>query len=109
MSGEKMNLEESALANTLIPDTLTPSQWADRCRPLSLDGEAKMYLEILSDAVDCLRYRDIQTARGQKLAREAARWLETDHQDENGQPYVTVGMCCEVLGIDLEWLRRGLR
>src|SRR5690242_3560732 len=98
-----MDLEETAIANLFNGDFITREQWSDNRRARHLTPEAELYFSILHDAVDCLRYQDKYTARAQKLAREAAKWLATDKQDENGQPYVTVGMCCEALGIDVEW------
>lgn len=99
-----MSLEDSALASLLTPDTLTPEQWADGRKARNLPPEAELYFAVLHDAVDCLRYRDIKTTRRQKLYRDAAAWLAGE-----GDPQVTVEMCCDVLDIDLEYLRRGLQ
>lgn len=99
-----MSLEDTALANLLTSDFITPEQWADGKRARNSSPEARVALALLHDAVDCLRYRDIKTSRGQKLYKEAAAWL-----DGKGDPLVTAEQCCDALDINIEYLRRGLQ
>lgn len=99
-----MGYEESALASLLTPDTLTPEQWADGRRARNQSPEARVALALLHDAVDCLHYRNIKTGHKQRLYKEAMAWLAGE-----GDPPVTAESCCEMLGWNIEYLRRGLQ
>ncbi len=98
---------DDRLAGLFQPDTLLPSQFFDRVRRRSEhDGERRLMIAVLEDAVDVYRKQvGAQDARGQQLFREAEEWIE----DADQSWLFSFQSICDVLGLDADYLRRGLR
>jgi hypothetical protein len=100
--------EDRFASNTLFtPDTLLPSQYFDRLRSRTeYDGERRLMLAILEDAVDV--YRKQAGARDRKRQRhflDAEAWIE----DTDASWIFSFENICVALGLDPEYLRGGLR
>src|SRR2546425_12704513 len=69
---------EERLGGLFTPDTLLPSQFFDRVRRrVEHDGERRLMIAVLEDAVDGYRKQaGAQEARNQQLFREAEEWIE---------------------------------
>jgi len=99
---------ESGLEQIITPHSLLPSQYADMCRSLTggpVVGEKGLMFEILSDALDCLKYRDAERRKLRKMYHEALAWITLPNSDG---ALVSFDAVCEALGIDAEYLRRGI-
>jgi len=88
------------------PDTLLPSQFFDRVRRRTEhDGERRLMIAVLEDAVDVYRKQaGTSDPRGSQLFREAEEWLE----DPDRTWLFSFQNICDVLDIDADYLRRGL-
>jgi hypothetical protein len=89
------------------PDTLLPSQFFDRVRRRTEhDGERRLMIAILEDAVDVYRKQaGTRDGRGEQLFQEAEEWIE----DGDRLWLFSFQNICDVLDIDADYLRRGLR
>ena len=98
---------EDRVQELFQPDTLLPSQYFDRIRRrASFDGERRLMVAILEDAVDV--YRKQAGARDRKrrqMFEDAEAWIESPDKSW----IFSYENICEVLGIDAEYLRKGLR
>jgi hypothetical protein len=98
---------EDRVQELFQPDTLLPSQYFDRLRRrASIDGERRLMVAILEDAVDV--YRKQAGARDRKrrqLFEDAEVWIESSEQSW----IFSYENICDMLGIDAEYLRKGLR
>jgi hypothetical protein len=98
---------EDRIQELFQPDTLLPSQYFDRIRRrASSDGERRLMVAVLEDAVDV--YRKQAGARDRKrrqLFEDAEEWIESDDQSW----IFSYQNICDVLGIDAGYLRKGLR
>jgi len=103
---EKQTLDER-LPGLFVPDTLLPIQYFEAMRRKHLlSGEKRLVLSVLEDAVDCfMKYVDASTKKGQRLFRDAEVWIAL----EDKKWVFSFDNVCEALGIDPEYLRRGLR
>jgi len=109
-SGEGQNTmewENSALGNLFVPDVLTPEQFYDsrrddsRIRPVK-----KLMMAILEDALRCFQNNaDAKGGPRKRLFSEAEQWLI----GEGGEGPFSFETVCETLGIEPQFLRRGLR
>src|SRR5213593_4821640 len=80
------------------PDTLLPSQFFDRTR--------RLMIAVLEDAVDVYRKQaGSKDARGEQLFQEAEEWIE----DTDRAWLFSFQNICDVLDLDADYLRRGLR
>jgi hypothetical protein len=97
---------EDRMAGLFQPDTLLPSQFFDRVRRRSEhDGERRLMIAVLEDAVDVYRKQaGSRDPRGQQLFREAEEWIE----DADRSWLFSFQNICDVLDIDADYLRRGL-
>ena len=97
---------EERLAGLFQPDTLLPSQFFDRVRRRTEhDGERRLMIAVLEDAVDVYRKQvGNRDPRGQQLFREAEEWIE----DADRTWLFSFQNICDVLDIDADYLRRGL-
>jgi hypothetical protein len=88
------------------PDTLLPSQFFDRMRRRSEhDGERRLMIAVLEDAVDVYRKQAGATdPRGRELFHAAEVWIE----DPDRTWLFSFQNICDVLDIDADYLRRGL-
>lgn len=90
----------------LEPETVLPSQFFDRFKiDASLQPEKRLMLAVLEDAVGTFqKYAGATTRRSRRLHAEAEEWF--------ADPDVTWPFAfrniCQALGLEPEWLRRGL-
>jgi hypothetical protein len=98
---------EDRVQELFQPDTLLPSQYFDRIRRrASADGERRLMVAILEDAVDV--YRKQAGARDRKrrqMFEDAEAWIESS---DNSWIFSYENIC-DVLSIDAGYLRKGLR
>ena len=89
------------------PDTLLPAQYLDTLRRTTfLEPEKRLMLAVLDDAINC--YRDnLFSPRGKarRLFDEAEEWIVTP----GGDRVFSFDNVCESLGLNPEYLRRGLQ
>src|SRR5919204_820315 len=97
---------DDRLAGLFQPDTLLPSQFFDRVRRRTEhDGERRLMIAVLEDAVDVYRKQaGARDARAQQLFHEAEAWIE----DSDRTWLFSFQNICDVLDIDAEYVRRGL-
>jgi len=97
---------DDRLSGLFQPDTLLPSQFFDRIRRRSEhDGERRLMIAVLEDAVDVYRKQaGNREARAQQLFLEAEQWIE----DPDRTWLFSFQNICDVLGLDASYLRRGL-
>jgi hypothetical protein len=100
---------EDRFANNglFTPDTLLPSQYFDRLRSRTdCDGERRLMLAILEDAVDVYRKQAGATDRKRRqLFLDAEAWIE----DTDTTWIFSFESICNALGLEAEYLRGGLR
>jgi hypothetical protein len=98
---------EDRVQELFQPDTLLPSQYFDRIRRrASSDGERRLMVAILEDAVDVYRKQaGARDRRRRQLFEDAEAWIESP---DRGWIFSYENIC-EVLGIDAGYLRKGLR
>jgi len=89
------------------PEVLLPSQYYELIAGRSvLEGERRLMLAILEDAVSCYqRYVTAERGRSKRLYEEAADWLFDDEQSGWVFSFESV---CSALALDPVFLRRGL-
>ena len=88
----------------LAPDVLLPAQYFARIRSVTKSRERLLWVRVLEDAADCwIRFHRSGNARHERLAIDAGRWINGTH--ESRFSFVDV---CEMLGIDPDYLRRGI-
>jgi hypothetical protein len=102
---EKETLDER-LPGLFEPDTLLPIQYFEAMRRKHLlEGEKRLILSVLEDAVECfMKCIDSSTNKGQRLFREAEEWITL----EDKHWVFSFDNVCEMLDINPEYLRRGL-
>jgi hypothetical protein len=103
---EKETLDEK-LPGLFEPDTLLPIQYFEAMRRKHLlEGEKRLVLSVLEDAVECfMKCIDSSTNKGQRLFREAEEWITL----EDKKWVFSFDNVCEMLDVNPEYLRRGLR
>lgn len=90
------------------PDLLLASQYADRVRPAAeaLSPERRLMAAVLEDAVHVYRtHAAAASARQRALFEEAEAWIESTDRSW----IFSFESICDHLGIDPDYLRRGLR
>ena len=94
------------LARILEPDTFLPSQfYGNRGLSRQLEGEKKLMLAILKDAVECLdKYRAARNSSARELYQNALEWVE----DRSTGWLFAFSNICDLLGFDPEYLRESL-
>jgi hypothetical protein len=108
--GEKMQEKETLderLPALFEPDTLLPIQYFEAMRRKHLlEGEKRLILSVLEDAVECfMKCIDAGTNKGQRLFREADEWIS--HEDKRW--VFSFDNVCDMLDINPEYMRMGLR
>ena len=103
---EKETLDER-LPALFEPDTLLPVQYFEAMRRKHLlEGEKRLILSVLEDAIECfMKCMDSATNKGQRLYREADEWIAL----EDKYWVFSFDNVCDMLDINPEYLRRGLR
>ena len=102
-----MEWENSAIGNLFVPDVLTPEQFYDSRRDDStIRPVKKLMMAILEDALRCFQNNaDAKGGPRKRLFSEAEQWLI----GEGGEGPFSFETVCETLGIEPQFLRRGLR
>jgi len=97
---------EERVTSLFQPDTLLPDQYLDTFRrKLHLEPEKKLMLAILEDAIACYqKYLFARDSKGKALFQEAEEWVE----EVNGAGVFAFDSVCETLGLNPDYLRRGL-
>lgn len=97
---------EERVTSLFQPDTLLPEQYLDTFRrKLHLEPEKKLMLAVLEDAIACYqKYVLARDSKGKSLFHEAEAWV----QDKGGEGIFTFNSICESLGLNPDYLRRGL-
>ena len=103
---EKETLDER-LPGLFEPDTLLPIQYFEAMRRKHLlEGEKRLVLSVLEDAVECfMKCIDSSTNKGQRLFREAEEWINL----EDKKWVFSFDNVCDMLDINPEYMRRGLK
>jgi hypothetical protein len=105
---EEISEERSGLSRAYFfqPDTILPFQYAELLRRKTyLEGEKRLIFAVLEDAVSCFqRHCAARDKKGRELFREAEAWI----MNENDDQVFSFSNVCESLGINPEYLRRGL-
>ena len=94
-------------ADTLFqPDTILPLQYFERMRRNAfLQGEKKLLLAVLEDAVGCFqKYSFAHDKKGRARFEDAEHWI----MEESDDGVFSFNAVCELLEIDPDYLRRGL-
>jgi hypothetical protein len=94
------------LAKVLEPDSVLPAQfYGEKGLPRQLEGEKRLMLAILKDALECLdKYREAKTSSSRDLYHNALQWI----QDKGTDWLFTFANICDLLGIDPDYLREFL-
>ena len=97
---------EERVSSLFQPDTLLPEQYLDTFRrKLQLEPEKKLMLAILEDAIACYqKYLFARDSKGKVLFEEAEQWVH----EEGGGSVFGFDSVCEALGLNPDYLRRGL-
>lgn len=98
---------EERVGELFVPDSMLPSQYFDRvARRTEYDGERRLMIAVLEDAVDVYRkLAGARDARRQQLFTDAEEWIES-----HDRAWIfSFQNICDVLGVEAEYLRRGLR
>jgi len=98
---------DERLPGMFEPDTLLPIQYFEAMHQKHLlEGEKRLILSVLEDAVDCyMKCIEATTHKGQRLFREAEEWINL----EDKHWVFSFDNVCEMLDINPEYMRRGLR
>jgi len=85
-------------------DVVLPLQFFT-ARQRQAEGEQRLMLAILNEAVDCFQKNAFATnQRRNRLFREAHDWVMSDAKHPFSFRHI-----CDVFGLDVGYLRRGLR
>ena len=97
---------EERVTSLFQPDTLLPDQYLDTFRrKLHLEPEKKLMLAILEDAIACYqKYLFARDSKGKALFHEAEQWVE----EAGGASVFGFDSVCETLGLNPDYLRRGI-
>jgi hypothetical protein len=98
---------DGILPRLIEPEILLPSQLFDRFGGRSiLEGERRLMLAVLEDAVSCFqKYCGGTRPRAQRLFKEAEEWFF----DDDGSWIFSFESVCAVLGIHPDYFRSSLR
>lgn len=94
------------LARILEPDIFLPSQfYGNGALSRQLEGEKRLMIAILKDAVECLeKYRGARSSAGKISYQSAIEWVE----DTDTEWLYSFTNICELLGFDPNYLREQL-
>ena len=94
------------LARILEPDVFLPSQfYGTGGLSRKLEGEKRLMIAILKDAVECLdKYRGARTSQGRSHYESALEWV----QDKGTDWLFSFTNICDLLGFDPDYLRSQL-
>ena len=103
-----LKMEEPRSASTgLEPETILPAQYFDRIQiDASLQPEKRLMLAVLEDGVGTFqKYAGVTGRRARRLFAEAEEWFASNDAE---WPFTFVSIC-QSLGLEPEYIRRGLR
>jgi hypothetical protein len=91
------------LARILEPDVFLPSQFYGQAGlSRQLEGEKRLMIAILKDAVECLeKYRDAKASGAQNQYQNALEWV----QDTGTEWLFSFTNICDLLGFDPDYMR----
>ena len=94
------------LARILEPDIFLPSQfYGNGALSRKLEGEKRLMIAILKDAVECLeKYRGSRSSAGKISYQSAIEWVE----DTDTEWLYSFSSICDLLGFDPNYLREQL-
>jgi hypothetical protein len=94
------------LARILEPDIFLPSQfYGSGGLSRQLEGEKRLMIAILKDAVECLeKHRSARSSPGRSQYQNALEWVE----DKSTEWLFTFNNICDLLGFDPDYLREVL-
>jgi len=94
------------LARILEPDIFLPSQfYGNGGLSRQLEGEKRLMIAILKDAVECLdKYRGARSSSGRSHYQNALEWV----QDLGTEWLFSFTNICDLLGFDPDYLREVL-
>lgn len=94
------------LARILEPDIFLPSQfYGNGGLSRKLEGEKRLMIAILKDAVECLeKYRGSRSSAGKVSYQTAIEWVE----DTDTDWLYSFTNICDLLGFDPDYLREQL-
>jgi hypothetical protein len=97
---------DDILARILEPDIFLPSQfYGSGSLSRKLEGEKRLMIAILKDAVECLeKFRTSSSSAGRSHYINALEWV----QDENTEWLFSFTNICDLLGFDPDYLREVL-
>jgi hypothetical protein len=97
----------SNVGNLLEPDVLVPHDYLKtQLRSLPAEPEQLLLLAVVKDAIETFqRLLNAKTTAGKRQFRETEEWIWSDESDR----VFSFTHVCEMLGLDPEYLRRGLR
>ena len=105
--GEMARFTGAAHGAVFEDDIMLPEQFFARlCHRSDYPGEQRLMLAVLEDAVHCFQTNVVaRTTRRQRLFDEAEEWLFEEGTDAS----VSFRYICELFGLDIDYLRSGLR
>jgi hypothetical protein len=94
------------LARILEPDIFLPSQFYGTAGlSRQLEGEKRLMIAILKDAVECLdKYRGARSSSGRSHYQNALEWVE----DKSTDWLFSFNNICDLLGFDPDYMREVL-
>jgi hypothetical protein len=94
------------LARILEPDVFLPSQFYGAAGlSRKLEGEKRLMIAILKDAVECLeKYRGARTSAGRSHYESAIEWVK----DTDTEWLFSFTNICDLLGFDPDYMREVL-
>jgi hypothetical protein len=94
------------LARIIEPEIFLPAQfYGSRGLSRQLDGEKRLMIAILKDAVECLdKYRHARSGPGRCVYQNALQWV----QDRGTEWLFSFTNICDLLGFDPDYLREML-
>lgn len=99
--------EDGALSRLLIPDAMTPGQYYEGARSdAAIRPIKRLMLAVLEDGLHCFQaYASAARGVRRQIFVETEAWL-SDRKADGPFSFETI---CQTLGIDPNFLRRGLR
>lgn len=107
-TGERSYVDENATVASLFePDTVASAQYFDTFqRKTSKEPENRLLLAVLEDAIHCFQDNVLaENGKSKKLFNDAEEWILKERADW----IFSFRNVCELLGIDPEYLRAGLK
>jgi hypothetical protein len=107
MTEIRQDSPEETVGVVFQPDTVLPSQFFGFLRQKGfVEGEKRLMAAVLADAVDCyMKQLFNPEPRARQVFRDAEVWI---FQDEPGPWLFSFRNICDMLGLEPEYIRRGL-